>query len=219
MALQSFRRLFRRFTKSLPPLSTPSLTQDDRNSSSPLPPPPREILARRDEHEDIIYTRARPDEKLDTPLAALYRMYEYIILDQHIKLRNELESYWYHSSWAIKEIPDPHDADAERYAVLACITALLVLSFNDRINLGLPRDAPPILTGDLLDEYKTRTKIPEEAPSWASEVPALENTLKIPHWDREKHDFLPLESFSSIGTSPDFQSKNILIWQPHIYFT
>jgi hypothetical protein len=149
----------------------------------------------------------------------LYRLYENITLDQNINMRNELESFWYHNSWAIKEIPDPRDPDPERYAVLACITALLVLSFNDRINLGLPRDAPPIITGDLLDKFKTQAKILEEAPSWASKVPALGETLKIPHWDRDKHDFVPLEDFTPGKASPDFQSKNILIWQPHIYFT
>ena len=106
-------------------------------------------------YEEIIYTRAPTNENLDTPLAALYRLYENIMLDQNINMRNELESFWYHNSWAIKEIPDRRDLDPERYAVLACITALLVPSFNYRINLGLPRDAPPIITGDLYDEFRT----------------------------------------------------------------
>lgn len=154
----------------------------------------------------------------DTPLAALYRIYEHIMLDQHIEIRNEIEAFWYHADWAVRDIPDPHDPDPERYAVLSCIPALLCLAFNKRIGLGLPRDAPPIFTRSMLEEWQAQERKYEEEPQWVEGVPRLPETLAILHWDNDKRDFVPLDGFEENKASPEFARKNILIWQPHIHF-
>ena len=182
-----------------------------------LPPPPRDILANREQYEDIIYPRKYPDPKTDTPLACLYRLYEWIMLDANLEIRNHLEYFWF-KRWPVCEIPDPEDAHPERYAVLASITAILVEAFNHRIKLGLPRHAPSRFTYDQLEEWRRQTPKLESEPSWAQEVPVLREQLNIPHWDQDQRDFVPLLSFDSEKASPQFKWKNILIWQPHIYF-
>ncbi|OTB04341.1 hypothetical protein M426DRAFT_22962 [Hypoxylon sp. CI-4A] len=163
-------------------------------------------------------TSSSVDPETDTPLAALYRIYEHIVLDQHIEIRNEIETFWYHATWAVCDIPDPKDPDPERYACLACIPALLCLAFNKRIGLGLPRNAPPIFTRDMLNEWRAQERQYEEQPSWVQAVPRLPEVLAIPHWDNGKRDFVPLGGFEQTNASPEFARKNILIWQPHIHF-
>lgn len=184
-----------------------------------LPPAPRTLLAIRVIYEIPLLNRslARSIERdTDTPLAALYRIYEHIVLDQHIEIRNEIEAFWYHADWAVRDIPDPCDPHPERYACLACIPTLLCLAFNERIGLGLPRNAPPIFTQGMLAEWRAQEREYEEEPAWVNAVPPLAATLAIPHWDNSKRDFIPLESFER--GSRAFSRKNILIWQPHIYF-
>ncbi|KAK7425302.1 hypothetical protein QQZ08_008199 [Neonectria magnoliae] len=130
---------------------------DNEQGQHPPPPTPRDLLANRVIYEIPLLDRSRNrsvDRDTDTPLAALYRIYEHIVLDQHIEIRNEIEAFWYHADWAVRNIPDPRDPDPERYACLACIPALLCLAFNRRIELGVPRHAPPIFTRDMLDEWR-----------------------------------------------------------------
>jgi len=158
------------------------------------------------------------DEHTNSPLTALYRIYEHIMLDQHIEIRNELEAFWFQSDWKVCDIPDPKDPDPERYAVLSCIPLLLCLAFNKRIELGLPRNAPPIFTHDQLDEWRAKERQYETAPPWIEAVPSLEQTLTIPHWDNSKRDFVALDSLEDERASKQFAAKNILIWQPHIHF-
>lgn len=184
--------------------------------SSP-PPPPQELLANRETYEIPLLDR-RIDGRLDHPIAALYRIYEHLILDQHIELRNEFEAFWYHNTWLICDLTDPRDLDAQRYACLACIAALLCTAFNRRIGLGLPRDAPPIFTHEMLDEWRAQERRIEEAPQWASAVPAVSDTLSIPHWDNDVRDFVTLTGFEDPSCSKEFAAKNILIRQPHIHF-
>lgn len=186
-------------------------------TSQRLPPSPRELLAGRLVYEIPLLNR-RVRSEGDTPLAALYRIYEHIVLDQHIEIRNEIEAFWYHAGWAVRDIPDPRDPDPERYAVLSCIPPLLCLAFNKRIGLGLPRDAPPIFTRSMLEEWQAQERKYEEEPLWVEDVPRLTETLAIPHWDNEKRDFVPLDGFEENKASPEFARKNILIWQPHVHF-
>lgn len=194
-------------------------SQSPSNSRPAYPAPPREMLDNRFHYEEIIFNRrGLKDRQSDTPLAALYRIYEHIVLDQNINMRNELEYFWYKNRWAVCDIPDPRDPDEERYACLACIPALLCLAFNDRIRLGLPRDAPAIFTDDMLDAWRQQDRPYETEPKWAANVKKLKNTLTIPHWDAAKHDFVSLDGFSSGKACPEFARKNVLIWQPHIYF-
>ena len=156
----------------------------------------------------------------DTPLYALYRLYETIVLDRNIDMRNEIEYFWRKRAWSVHEIPDPADSDPARYAVLACIPPLLAKSYNRLIGLGLPRDAPGIMTNEEFDEMKSRPKIFERAPEWASSVPPLGKLLKIPH---RKHGYdgpwETVDDFDDVRASDPFKEKNILIWEPHIYFT
>ena len=97
-------------------------------------------------------------------------------------------------------------------------TGALCLAFNRRIELGLPRDAPPIFTRDMLDEWRAQEREYEKEPAWVDRVPLLATTLAIPHWDNKKRYFVPLESFDSVKASAQFSRKNILIRQPHIHF-
>ena len=186
-------------------------------SDTQLPLSPRVLLENRLVCEIPLLERSVNRDQ-DHPLAALYRIYEHIVLDQHIEIRNELEAFWYHASWGVLDIPDPQDPDPERYAWLACIPALLCLAFNARIKLGLPRDAPPIFTREMLDEWRAQKPLYEREPEWTAGVKALPTMLAIPHWDNRKRDFVPLPGFDDTRASQEFASKNILIWQPHIHF-
>ncbi|WEW60262.1 hypothetical protein PRK78_005747 [Emydomyces testavorans] len=201
------------------PISRWVLGPSKETDSNPQKPPksPRELLRGRLEYEIPLLNRV-VEAEADTPLAALYRIYEHIMLDQHLNIRNEFETFWFHSDWKVYEIQDPRDPDPERYAVLACIPALLCLAFNKRIELGLPRDAPPIFSHDQLDEWKSQERQYEKEPAWAESVPALHEPLAIPHWDNDKREFVALDGFENDNASKEFAKKNILIWQPHIHF-
>lgn len=49
---------------------------------------------------------AAPKGKMeDKPLYALYRIYEHIMLDNNIGMRNELELFWW-TRWPVADIPD-----------------------------------------------------------------------------------------------------------------
>jgi hypothetical protein len=181
------------------------------------PPGPRDLLQGRLKYEGPLLER-RVDTETDTPVKALYRMYEHIMLDQSLEIRNEFEAFWFRSGWKVSEIPDPRDPDPERYAVVACIPALLCLAFNKRIELGLPRDAPAIFTRDQLEEWRSRGREYEMEPEWTEGVPQLDQRLAIPHWDNDKREFVPLDASETTKASKEFAKKNILIWQPHIHF-
>ena len=188
------------------------------------PPPPQVLLDNRHRYESAMdfRTGASHPIKLDdgTPLRALYRLYEAIVLDRVIDMRNEIEWFWRKRDWPVHEIPDPADDDPARYAVLACIPSLLATAFNRLIDLGMPRDAPGIMTNEQIEEFKTWPKKFERAPEWAHNVPPLDYVLKIPH---RKHGYEgpweTLEDFDDVRASEPFRDKNILIWEPHILFT
>ncbi|RSL42001.1 hypothetical protein BHE90_013780 [Fusarium euwallaceae] len=191
--------------------STASEVSDGR------PPPPRELLAHRTHYELPLLNR-RVDAADDSPILALYRIYEHLILDQHLEIRNEIEAFWYHKDWAVVDIPDPCDPDPERYTCLACIPALLCLAFNRRIEMGLPREAPPIFNHDMLDEWRAQEPKFEKVPVWTEKVPQIEETLVIPHWDNNERKFVPLAGFDCGEASKEFADKNILVWHPHVHF-
>ncbi|EEY19834.1 conserved hypothetical protein [Verticillium alfalfae VaMs.102] len=102
------------------------------------PPSPRAILSRRAAYSDSLCRRRYRAPRgvfEDTPVFALYRLYEWIMAGHTVNMRNELEMFWW-ARWPVASIPDPDpdDPDPERRAVLACIPALLVESFNERVN-------------------------------------------------------------------------------------
>ncbi|KAI9652290.1 MAG: hypothetical protein M1831_007076 [Alyxoria varia] len=181
------------------------------------PPPPRALLADRDKY--IAHVRFRrhrvPFGKAeDTSLYALYRIYECMVLEHVVGYRNELEWFYReHPDWSVKDISDPQDDDHERYAVLSCIPPLMVMAFNNLIKLGLPRDAPPILSWELVDEYKATpesAKKYEKVPAWTNNVPPLPNELVIPRCDES----IPKEE----SYEPGFKEKNIIMQAAHIFF-
>lgn len=94
------------------PLSTSSEPLPEvLDTHDSLPPAPRTLLENRVVYEIPLLNRSRDrsiNRDTDSPLAALYRIYEHIVLDQHIEIRNEIEAFWYHADWAVRDIPDPY---------------------------------------------------------------------------------------------------------------
>ena len=184
------------------------------------PPPPQEIASHRSEYIASIRARKYRVPKgvtADTPLYALYRLYEFFVVDHVTSYRNQLEFFWKRRSWAVRDIPDPKYEDPARYAFLACIPALIVSSFNERIKLGLARDTPAIISPEEAEKLRTRpesSKKYEELPEWTEHVPPLPETLFMP-----SHDNIVMEGFDDPRASDWFKPKNILIWGPHIHFT
>ena len=184
------------------------------------PPTPKDILADRKSHDQMLrkrrYAVPRGAGK-DTPLFALYRFYEVILLDEVFQYRNLLEHFWRQPDWVVCNIPDPKDDDPARYAFLACLTYFLVRSFNRKIKIGASRSAPAIMSNDLIEELRNKPedqKTYEKVPAWVEKVPALQGTLVIP-----THDGEILSDKDDERADKDFLSKNILIWTPHIHFT
>ncbi|PMD41189.1 hypothetical protein L207DRAFT_389354, partial [Hyaloscypha variabilis F] len=147
----------------------------------------------------------------DTPLSSLYRLYHFIITDDTIELRNELEFFFNEAEWPVNAIPDPEDSNPQRYAILAVLTALMCRAFNRLIAKGLPRDAPPIVHD--WEALAAQPRILEDVPQWATKVSKLETRLDIPN---EKNIFL--DEPDDPKACKEFLAKNILIEEPHIYF-
>ncbi|KAJ4393004.1 hypothetical protein N0V93_002208 [Gnomoniopsis smithogilvyi] len=148
--------------------------------------------------------------KGDTPLAALYRMYEYIVSGYTIGLRSEIEFFFNNPTWAVADIPDPQDPDPERYAVLAVLPFYMVMAFNRLIQRGLPRGSPFIISTAMEDELKSRPVVLEKEPAWVAGVAKLEKTLVIPDSDGN----VPEEA----SRSARFQGMNIVAEEPHVLF-
>ncbi len=144
------------------------------------------------------------------PLASLYRMYEYIVLDYNIGLRSEIEYFWNHASWAVKDIPFPNDPDPQRAAILAVIPTFMVVAYNRLIDMGLPRDAPAVISPHMEAKLKARPKVFEEIPAWASSVPPLKETLTIDPSDGE--------GLEERHKSPQFLKMNIIRANPDVLF-
>lgn len=184
------------------------------------PPTPQEILDNRAEYWTRLKARkfAAPRGVLkDTSLFALYRLYEYILVDQVRPYRDALEAFWRVESWVVRDIPDPEDPDPARYAFLAGCTYLLVRCFNERVKLGLRRDMPSLLTTDEAEELKNvpvHLREYEEVPDWAVKAAPVEDLLSIP-----TEDGTTLDGRDDERADVDFLAKNILLWTPHIYFT
>lgn len=196
----------------------PSVPPDHCFPSWP-PPNPREMLSRRQFYKDQLALRKYRAPRgvfEDSPLHALYRLYEWIMVDHFINMRNELELFWW-TRCPVSSIPDPGEqGDPERYAVLACIPALIVESFNERNRLGLRRAEPhSILSLEEQLQWAATPEVLETEPSWTAAVPPLERLLHIPHSQPFSDQ---LTSLDDSEASPAFKKKNILIMKPHIHF-
>ncbi len=110
------------------------------------PPAPQEILEYRSEYLTKLQHRKYWPPKSapnDTPLYALYRLYEFLVVDDVTGYRNTPEYFCKQRTWAVCDVPDPKDQDPSRYAFLACIPSLLVSAFDQA---GLVRDIPAIMS-------------------------------------------------------------------------
>lgn len=195
------------------------VTVPNPNAYPKFPPPtPHELLSYPIFYNNLLDQREYLTPQggpatTDTPLFALYRLYEHLVLNRTVGLRNELERFWF-NRWPVSSIPDPQDhSEPARYAVLACIPALMELSFNKRIELGIPRRADSIITPEEFEIYRNEERVYEAVPEWTLAVEPLAEVLKIPHDEGET-----LESFDDERASLQLRQKNILCWQPHIHF-
>ncbi|CAI6332982.1 unnamed protein product [Periconia digitata] len=169
----------------------------------PLPPTIEWLLSHRQQR--------RAQTAGETPLASLYRMYEYIVLGYNAGLRTEIEWFFNHPSWAVAAIPDPKDSDPARYAILSVIPHFLTGAFNRLIERGLPRGSPAIICGDEAEEeLKSKAVVLESAPAWVAHVPKLSEELIIPNSDGG----VPEKQIRS----PQFLAMNIVVSQPHTLF-
>lgn len=153
----------------------------------------------------------------DRPIDAFYRLYEFFTLDYVYGYRNELEYFWKQHSWAVKDITDPQDCDPARYAFLACIPALMVQAFNAKIALGLPRNAPHIMSPEQAEDYRNApesSKTYEEVPKWCELVAPLSKPLLVP-----THEGVILDNPDDERLQQDLKKKNIFVWAYHIHFT
>jgi hypothetical protein len=195
MAIRSFAILLRLILEKL----------GDREHNR-LPPPVQKVLRQR---ETIDYS-AVPCDGLDPALVALFKINIALVSGKQLWFRNEVERFWNRHDWKVCEIQDPCDPDPIRYAVLATIPYLLVRAFNANIELGLPRDAPPLWTYEEEIEFRARPKCFESVPDWTKKVPALATQLLLPN----AAGHLP-SGESDPTADPDMLRKNILTkWQP-----
>lgn len=181
------------------------------------PPPPQELLSNGSHWKKVFSAREHlvpSNAPTDTPLYALYRMYEHLMLDNTSGLRVELHRFWF-NPWAVTSIPDPYDdEEPQRYAVLASLPALMVLSFNQRISLGMRRDtASDGPLGEFGNGRREENSDWESVPEWVGRVRPIETVLKIPHEEGKT-----LDDFNDPRASQELAEKNILCWQPHIHF-
>ncbi|KAM5350644.1 hypothetical protein ACJ41O_007149 [Fusarium nematophilum] len=187
---------------SQPPVET---TEDDELLFPSWPPlNPREMLSRQAFYKDRMKHRkyrAPMGIFTDSPLYALYRLYEWIMADHT----------------PVSSIPDlGEQQDSERYAVLACILALLVESFNERNRLGLRRAEPhSILSVEEHLQWAATPMVLETEPSWTEGVPALKTLLHIPH---SQPGCPYLTALDDPEASEAFKKKNIPIVKPHTHF-
>ncbi|KAJ7504187.1 hypothetical protein B0H11DRAFT_1709597 [Mycena galericulata] len=164
-----------------------------QDTSEPLPPTIRALVPNRkrvlikyplkggrrwrcSRRPPSLIARFFPLRGYDTAPAPFYRIYEFAVLHDNIRFRNEIE-YFCHRQWPIASLPDPHDFDPERLAFLAALTRILCASFNARIEMGLHRDVPAYITN--FDELRARPKIWETPPLWAETTPPLDRPLRI----------------------------------------
>ncbi|KAI0147577.1 hypothetical protein GGR57DRAFT_247386 [Xylariaceae sp. FL1272] len=147
-----------------------------------------------------------------TPTASLYRMYEYIVVGFTMGLRTEIEFFFNQGpTWAVSHIPDPKDADPQRYAILSVLPFYLCKAFNRLIERGLPRGSPAIIAGnEELEELRSRPIVLEKEPEWVARVPPLAERLVLPGLDGGE----PTEE----TWSERLLEKNIVCEEPHVLF-
>jgi hypothetical protein len=146
----------------------------------PLPEPlaPKDIAGNEAlfdrHHPDIFNLRYIPIWTIrDTPLRAVYRLYEILMTQEFVLLRLECEYMWHRQGrkWSLHSIPDPCDPDPVRYAMLASIVEELVRAFNWRLQHGQRRNGKHIRRSI---ENPWPPYDPEVTPSWTASVPPIQ---------------------------------------------
>ncbi|KAJ7305525.1 hypothetical protein DFH08DRAFT_1054977 [Mycena albidolilacea] len=112
----------------------------------------------------------------DTAAACFYRIYELAVTRDNVRFRE----YFCHRPWPIASFPDPCDSNPRRAAFLTTLTRILCASFNERIERGLPRDAPAYIADF---EALRAQKILGRPPSWAAKVMPLVEPLVLSRGD------------------------------------
>ncbi|KAJ7478707.1 hypothetical protein B0H11DRAFT_2281087 [Mycena galericulata] len=189
------------------------------DTAEPLPPPIQHLSA----HKNQVRARyphnnkrwrvsRRPLSRMaqllrmrghDTAVACFYRIYEFAVIGDNIRFRNEIE-YFCHRPWPIASLPDPCDFDPQRAAFLSALTGILCSSFNERIERGLPRDAPAYISD--FAALRAQRKILETLPPWAERIPGLSEPLFLASRDDD-------------DLSEELRNMGIFMKAPHSSFT
>ncbi|KAK2768200.1 hypothetical protein FQN54_000052 [Arachnomyces sp. PD_36] len=154
----------------------------------------------------------------DTPLRALYRLYETAMNGEAtiVVIGYETEYFWYQDrkSWDLDRIPDPRDPNPVRYAIIACFVEALVDAFNWRLSLGMRKNGKHIFRDKGSDPWPPYTPI--KGPEWARDVPPVKTEFirdNYPERLDEKGRFVLLED----GDSDIFDKRNISATEARLY--
>ena len=82
-------------------------------------------------------------------------------------------NYFYkHGSpqWLVSAMPDPHDGDPIRYAILASLVETIADAVKFRMELGIPRDRKAIRNWDKVIKPRPDK---DSAPAWPENVPGI----------------------------------------------
>ena len=126
-------------------------------------------------HPNIFQLRYIPIWTIrDTPLCAVYRLYEIYMTREFVLLRLECEYIWHQSGrkWSLRSIPDPRDPDPARYAMLASIVEELVRAFTGALNMA--KEEMGRTFAGLRRILGLPTYDPEATPSWTTFVPPIQ---------------------------------------------
>jgi hypothetical protein len=122
----------------------------------------------------------------ETPLDRLYIMYHYLVRGDYTVLRNEVQDFFDHWAWKVRNIPDPFDHDPERYAILAIIASYLAHGFNRRIKIGGQCRRKPAGSWEIAAEtfFGGTRHLPymeklEKPPKWVKKVPKVQGGLEL----------------------------------------
>ncbi|KAJ8457280.1 hypothetical protein ONZ45_g18373 [Pleurotus djamor] len=196
-------------------------------ATEPLPPTVQEILSDRNivrrrypsgvttwrtsKQSSGIVSSLLGKPRPDTPVASFYRLYELFVADDNDQFRSELEYFCVtNTGWRVSDLPDPCDTDPLRYAILAVMTKFMCEAFNRRVDIGLPRDAPPVVLD--FEELSSRPRVYEKPPTWAERVPPLKELFYLPDGGGktipEGHQYM----------SAELRKFNIIGQHPHLHF-
>ena len=171
------------------------------NPRPPLPPSVPDLLSDRSSvwrrhplHDHPSFRNHLPD----SPLASLYRLYEFFVTDHAGAFRMETNWFRENVKWAVHDIPDPKDADPLRYAILAGLVEVLVFGFNYVVNLGLPRGSPAVISN--FEILAAQPKKFDTPPEWALKVAPLAEKVFVPNekgqFVKEEHSYYALRKFN-----------------------